>query len=50
MLYTTAVYMGGSIYAPAEGAVVTALGVSLPVASLGLALYVVGYGVGPLIW
>jgi len=44
MLYTTAVYLGGSIYAPASGEVMEALGVSAPVSSLGLALYVVGYG------
>lgn len=44
MLYTSAVYLGGSIYAPAAGGVMEAFGVSTPVASLGLALYVVGYG------
>lgn len=44
MLYTTAVYLGGSIYAPASGEVMEALGVSATVSSLGLALYVVGYG------
>jgi len=44
MIYTTAVYMGGSIYAPAEGGVMEALGVSAPVAELGLSLYVIGYG------
>jgi hypothetical protein len=44
MIYTTAVYMGGSIYAPAEGGVMKAMGTSVTVAELGLALYVVGYG------
>jgi len=50
MLYTTAVYLGGSIYAPASGAVMEALGVSAPVSSLGLALYVVGYGMLLVAW
>jgi len=44
MIYTTAVYMGGSIYAPAEGGVMKALGTSAPVAQLGLSMYVIGYG------
>jgi len=44
MIYTTAVYMGGSIYAPAEGGVVKAFGTSAPVAQLGLSMYVIGYG------
>jgi len=44
MIYTTAVYMGGSIYAPAEGGVMKAFGTSAPVAQLGLSMYVIGYG------
>lgn len=50
MLYTTAVYLAGSIYAPAASGVIEHLGVSVTVASLGLALYVLGYGLGPLLW
>ena len=49
-LYTLAVYMGSAIYTPSEPYVIKALGVSATVASLGLALYVLGYGVGPLIF
>ena len=49
-LYTFAVYMGSAIYTPSTFGVVEAFGVSLPVASLGLALYVLGYGLGPLLF
>ena len=49
-LYTFAMYMGSSIYSPSENGVVEALGVSPTVASLGLALYVLGYGTGPLLF
>ena len=47
-LYTFAVYMGSAIYTPSENGVIEAFGVSPTVASLGLALYVLGYGIGPL--
>ena len=42
--------MGSSIYTPSEPGVIKAFGVSTTVAELGLALYVLGYGVGPLIF
>lgn len=48
--YTFAVYAGSSIYSPAEQGIMEAFNISLPVASLGLALYVLGYGMGPLIF
>ena len=48
--YTFAVYMGSAIYTPSTIGVVEAFGTSLPVASLGLALYVLGYGLGPLLF
>jgi DHA1 family multidrug resistance protein-like MFS transporter len=49
-LYTLAVYMSSSIYTPSAPAVEEKFGVSPTAASLGLALYVLGYGIGPLIF
>jgi DHA1 family multidrug resistance protein-like MFS transporter len=49
-LYTLAVYMGSAIYAPSIPGVEEEFGVSITVASLGLALYVLAYGIGPLIF
>jgi DHA1 family multidrug resistance protein-like MFS transporter len=42
--------MGSSIYAPAIGGVIEEFGVSVQVASLGLSLYVLAYGLGPMIF
>lgn len=49
-IYTLAVYMGSAIYTSSELLVMARFGVNESVASLGLALYVLGYGTGPLIW
>lgn len=49
-IYTTGVYTGSAIYAPSEEGVMERFGVGATAASLGLALYVVAYGVGPLIF
>ncbi|KAH9886773.1 MFS general substrate transporter [Xylariomycetidae sp. FL2044] len=49
-VYTFAVYLGSSLYAPSQGQVRLHFGTSATVAELGIALYVVGYGVGPLLW
>ncbi|GFF53631.1 caffeine resistance protein 5 [Aspergillus udagawae] len=49
-LYTLVVYMGSSIYTPSAQAVGEKFGVSATAASLGLALYVLGYGTGPVIF
>jgi DHA1 family multidrug resistance protein-like MFS transporter len=49
-LYTLVVYMGSSIYTPSAPAVEEKFGVSATAASLGLALYVLGYGIGPVIF
>lgn len=49
-LYTIAVYMGSAIYAPSEIGIEAAWGVSQQVAALGLSMYVLAYGIGPLIW
>ena len=48
--YTMAVYMGSSIYTSSEPALIEIFGISQTVASLGLALYVLGYGIGPLLF
>ncbi|KUL83205.1 hypothetical protein ZTR_10006 [Talaromyces verruculosus] len=47
-LYTIAVYMSSSIYTTSEVYVSRMYGVSSTVASLGLALYILGYGIGPM--
>ncbi|PCG89280.1 Major facilitator superfamily domain, general substrate transporter [Penicillium occitanis (nom. inval.)] len=47
-LYTIAVYMSSSIYTASEVYVSRIYGVSSTVASLGLALYILGYGFGPM--
>jgi DHA1 family multidrug resistance protein-like MFS transporter len=49
-LYTLAVYMGSAIYTPSIPGIEEAFGVSITVASLGLALYVLAYGIGPLLF
>ena len=49
-LYTFAVYAGSAIYVSSELQVMARFGVADFKASLGLALYVLGYGIGPLLW
>lgn len=49
-LYTFAVYLGSAIYTPSIPGIQEAFGVSITVASLGLALYVLAYGMGPLLF
>lgn len=44
------VYMASAIYTPSQPFIQEVFGVSVTVASLGLGLFIVGYGVGPLIW
>ncbi|KAF2805188.1 MFS general substrate transporter [Mytilinidion resinicola] len=48
-LYTFVVYAGSAIYVSSEGLIMERFGVGNFKASLGLALYVLGYGLGPLI-
>ncbi|KAH8594646.1 major facilitator superfamily domain-containing protein [Bisporella sp. PMI_857] len=50
LIYTFAVYMGSSIYAPGIPGIMQRFGVSETAASLGLALYVFGYGIGPMLF
>ncbi|KAK0116003.1 hypothetical protein ONS95_013040 [Cadophora gregata] len=49
-LYTLAVYMGSAIYTPAIPYIEHIYHTIPVVASLGLALYVLGYGIGPLLF
>ena len=48
--YTFAVYCGSAIYTSGEGGVIKEFGVSPTDASLPLSLYVLAYGMGPLIF
>ena len=49
-LYTFAVYTGSAIYTPGELGVIERFGVSNENASLPLSLYVLAYGMGPLLF
>lgn len=49
-LYTFVVYCASSIYVPSQGGIMEEFGVGHPKASLGLSLYVIGYGIGPLLF
>ena len=50
LLYTFTVYIGSSLYTASVPDVVQIFGVSNVAASLGLSLYVIGYGLGPLLF
>ncbi|KAL9107519.1 MAG: hypothetical protein Q9227_007621 [Pyrenula ochraceoflavens] len=50
ILYTFAVYCASSIYTPSEQGVMEKFNVGQSKASLGLSMYVLGYGVGPLLF
>ncbi|KAM0249851.1 hypothetical protein ACHAQJ_008889, partial [Trichoderma viride] len=49
-LYTFVVYTTSAIYTTSEGGVMQRFGVSELKATLGLSIYVLGYGIGPLIF
>ena len=49
-LYSFAAYGASSMYVPGEAGVMERFGVGPTPAALGLAIYVVGYGVGPLLF
>ncbi|KAK4501499.1 hypothetical protein PRZ48_007308 [Zasmidium cellare] len=49
-LYTLAVYAGSAICTPSYGGVMERFEVSLQVASLLLSMYVLAYGIGPMLW
>ena len=48
--YTFVVYTGSAIYTSSEGGIIEKFGVSPTEASLPLSLYVLAYGIGPLLW
>jgi DHA1 family multidrug resistance protein-like MFS transporter len=50
LMYTMGVYMGSAIYSPSVEGVMTKFGVSIGSASLGLSMYVLAYGIGPLLF
>lgn len=49
-IYTIAVYMGSSIYSTSEQGVAKAFNVSIEVAQLGLAIFVLVHAFGPMLW
>jgi len=48
-LYTFVVYCTSAIYTPSQEGVMRKFGVSYAKGSLGLSIYVIGYGVGPMV-
>lgn len=49
-LYTFVVYAASAIYTPSEQGVMAEFDVGIPKAALGLSMYVLGYGFGPLLF
>jgi MFS transporter, DHA1 family, multidrug resistance protein len=49
-IYTFTFYLGSAIYTPSAGGVMEEFNVGTQVASLGLSMYVLAYGIGPLIF
>ncbi|KAF7591153.1 hypothetical protein BBP40_001927 [Aspergillus hancockii] len=49
-LLTFAIYIGSAIYTPGIEGVSQQFGVSRVAATLGLTLFVLGYGLGPMVW
>jgi DHA1 family multidrug resistance protein-like MFS transporter len=49
-LYSLAVYGSSSMYVPGEQGMMNEFHVGSTAAAMGLAIYVIGYGVGPLLW
>ena len=49
-LLTTSVYIGSAIYSAGTESVATTFNVSEVAATLGLTLFVAGYGIGPMLW
>jgi DHA1 family multidrug resistance protein-like MFS transporter len=50
LTYTMGVYMGSAIYSPSIPGVMERFGVEIGAASLGLSMYVLAYGIGPLLF
>ncbi|GAA5897660.1 hypothetical protein JCM6882_000062 [Rhodosporidiobolus microsporus] len=49
-LLTTVVYIGSAIYTPSSMGIMEEYGVAQVVATLGLTLFILGYGIGPMLW
>ncbi len=49
-LLTFSVYIGSAIYSAGTQGVMMRFGVSQVAATLGLTLFVAGYGLGPMVW
>ncbi|KAL6821571.1 major facilitator superfamily domain-containing protein [Trichoderma camerunense] len=49
-VYAFCVYLGSSIYTASTAGVMKEFGVNYVQATLGLAMYILGYGIGPLLW
>ena len=49
-VYTFVVYCASAIYTPSEFGVMEEFVVGIPKAALGLSMYVLGYGFGPMLW
>ncbi|KAF2805756.1 major facilitator superfamily transporter [Mytilinidion resinicola] len=49
-LYTVSVYLGAAIFSSSQPGVMEDFGVSLIASSLGMALYILAYGIGPMIF
>lgn len=50
LTYTFSVYIGSSLYTASEGDITSIFGVSDTASALGLSLYVIGYGIGPMLF
>ncbi|KAL1866237.1 hypothetical protein VTK73DRAFT_4852 [Phialemonium thermophilum] len=50
LVYTFAVYVGSSLYTVSEPEIVDVFGVSSTAAAVGLTVYVIGYGMGPMLF
>ncbi|TVY27618.1 Cycloheximide resistance protein [Lachnellula hyalina] len=50
LVYTVSVYIGSSLYTASETDIMSIFGVSNTLAALGLSLYILGYGIGPLVF
>jgi DHA1 family multidrug resistance protein-like MFS transporter len=50
LVYTVSIYIGSSLCTASEPGIMRIFGVSETAAALGLSLYVIGYGVGPLLF
>lgn len=49
-MYTLAVYLGSAIYAPSEVGIMAQFHVNAQLASMGLSMYVLAYGLGPMVF